>query len=225
VEDSLLQLEQQPSAGIAMTIVGFVLALWTTTGAMGTFILAINRAHDLEDSRGFAQKRLAAVALVVVLGVAVVTVAVFLVLGPHVERWLGDGLGAERAVSWVWWTARWPLLLLVLFGAFSVFYALAIERGHRRWRVLSPGALVAVLLWIAVSASFGVYTANFGTYNKTWGSLSAAIVTLVWLWLSALALLFGAEVDAEADRVARGGGRDVSDSAERGRASPAHRAG
>ena len=225
VEDSLLQLEQQPSAGIAMTIVGFVLALWTTTGAMGTFMLAINRAHDLEDSRGFAQKRLAAVALVVVLGVAVVTVAVFLVLGPHVERWLGDGLGAERAVSWVWWTARWPLLLLVLFGAFSVFYALAIERGHRRWRVLSPGALVAVLLWIAVSASFGVYTANFGTYNKTWGSLSAAIVTLVWLWLSALALLFGAEVDAEADRVARGGGRDVSDSAERGRASPAHRAG
>jgi membrane protein len=224
VEDSLLQLEQQPSAGIAMTVVGFVLALWTTTGSMATFMLAINRAHDLEDSRGFAQKRLAAVVLVGALGVAVVTVAVFLVLGPHVERWLGDALGAESAVSWVWWTVRWPLLLLVLFGAFSVFYALAIERGNRRWRVLSPGALVAVLLWIAVSAGFGLYTANFGAYNKTWGSLSAAIVTLVWLWLSALALLFGAEVDAEADRVARGASRDVNDDAGRSRASPAHRA-
>jgi membrane protein len=224
VEDSLLQLEQQPSAGIAMTLVGFVLALWTTTGAMGTFMLAINRAYDLEDSRGFARKRLTAVALVAVLGVAVVTVAVFLVLGPHVERWLGDALGAEAAVSWVWWTLRWPLLLLVLFGAFSVVYALAIERDDRRWRVLSPGALVSVLLWIAVSAGFGVYTANFGSYNKTWGSLSAAIVTLVWLWVSALALLFGAEVDAEADRVARGEGRDVSDGAGRTRASQAHRA-
>jgi membrane protein len=203
VEDSLLQLERQPSAGIAMTVVGLVLALWTTTGAIGTLMLAINRAHDLEDSRGFTRRRLVGAGLVGVLGIAVVTVAVLLVLGPHVERWLGRAVGAEGVVSWVWWTARWPLLLAVLFGAFSVFYALATERRHRRWRLLSPGALVAVLLWIAVSAGFGVYTASFGSYNKAWGSLSAAIVTLVWLWLSALALLYGAEVNAEADRAGR----------------------
>lgn len=207
VEDSLLQLQEERSAGIVMTVVGFLLALWTTTGAMGTFMKAINRAHDVDDARGFARRRLVAAALVGVLSVAIVTVAVFLVLGPHVERWLGGALGAESAVSWVWWTARWPLLLLVLFGAFSVFYALATEHSARHWRILSPGALVAVLLWIAVSAGFGIYTANFGTYNKTWGSLSAAIVTLVWLWLSALALLYGAEVNAEAERTAKGAGR------------------
>lgn len=200
VEDSLLQLERQPSAGIAMTLVGFVLALWTATGAMGTFMVAINRMRDADDSRGFARKRLTALALVSVLGVAVSAVTVFLVLGPHVERWLGNALGAESAVSWIWWTARWPLLLVVLFGAFSAVYALATEQGSRSWHLFSLGALVAVLLWLAVSAGFGLYTASFGSYNKTWGSLSAAIVTLVWLWLSALALLYGAEVNAEAAR-------------------------
>lgn len=224
LEDSLLQLEERPSTGVLMTVVGFVLALWTTTGAMGTFMVAINRAHDVEDSRGFLRKRLVGAALVAVLGVAVVTVAVFLVLGPHVERWLGGALDAEGAVSWLWWTARWPLLLAVLFGAFSVFYRLAVEHPERRFRVLSPGALVAVLLWIAVSAAFGLYTASFGSYNKTWGSLSAAIVTLVWLWLSALALLYGAEVDAEAERAARGETRDLGDTGARRRPSRSRRA-
>ena len=224
VEDSLLQLEQRPSAGLVMSLVGLALALWTTTGAMGTFMKAINRAHDVEDTRGFARRRLVALALVAVLGAAIVTVGVFLVLGSHVERWIGSGLGAEKTVSWIWWTARWPLLLLVLFGAFSVFYALATDQAHRRWRVLSPGALVAVLLWILVSASFGVYASNFGAYNKTWGSLSAAIVTLVWLWLSALALLYGAEVNAQAERAARRRAAEVSDSVERSRASPPRRA-
>jgi membrane protein len=200
VEGSLLQLQARPSTGALMTGVGFVLALWTSTGAISTFMLAVNRAYDVDDSRGFARKRLVGAVLVVVLGLAFVAVAVFLMLGPHVERWLGDLIGADDAVSWLWWTVRWPLLVLVLFATFSVFYALATDRLHRRWRILSPGALVAVLLWVAASATFGLYTENFASYNKTWGSLSAAIVMLVWLWLSAVALLYGAEVNAEAER-------------------------
>lgn len=218
LEDSLLQLERQPSAGVAMTVVGLVLALWTTTGAVTTLMAAVNRAHDLDDRRGFAKKRLVAVALAAVLGTAVLLVSALLVLGPHVHGWIGRALDAEDPVAWVWWTAEWPILLAILFGAFSVVYALAFDHSNRRWRLVSPGAAVAVVLWLAVSGAFAFYAANFGSYNKTWGSLSAAIVTLVWLWLSSLALLFGAEVDAEWERT-------VTGSAGRSRASQLRRAG
>lgn len=200
VEDSLLQLERQPSAGVVMTIVGLILALWTTTGAMTTLMTAVNRAHELDDSRRFIRKRAVALVLVLVLGFAILLVGGLLVLGPHLRGWIGGAVGAEGLVGWIWWTVEWPILLAALFAAFSAVYALATDHSNRRWRLFSPGAAVAVVLWLVVSAAFGIYAANFGTYNKTWGSLSAAIVTLVWLWLSALALLYGAEVDAEWER-------------------------
>ncbi len=206
VEDSLLQLQQRSSTGLTMTIVGFVLAVWTTTGAMSTVMSAVNRAHDLEDGRSFPVKRLVALALVLVVGFALLLVAALLVLGPHLESWVADALEAEHWVGWVWWSAQWPVLIGALFLAFSAVFALATDTSNRRWRLVSPGAAVAVLLWLLVSAGFAFYASGFASYNKTWGSLSAAIVTLVWLWLSGLALLFGAEVDAEWERERAGDG-------------------
>lgn len=225
VSDSLLQLQQQRSSGIALTIAGLVLAVWTTTGAVTTMMTAINRAYDLEDERGFVGKRATAAILVVALGIAVLLVAGFLVLGPHIQRWVGEALDAERAVSWIWWTAQWPVLLAVLGIVFAVVYALATDRSNRHWRVISPGAAVAVVVWLLVSAGFALYASQFGSYNKTWGSLSVAIVTMVWLWLSALAILYGAEVNAETEREVRGEDGDVSDTAERTPALPLRRAG
>lgn len=200
VKQSILQLEQKPSSGVVMTVVGLLLALWATTGAMTTLMTAVNRAHERDDRRGFVRKRLVAFVLVACVGFSALVVSVLLVLGPHVEEWIGGSLGAEHAVAWIWWTAEWPILVVVLFGAFSAVFALASEDANRRWRILSPGAAVAVVGWLAASALFSVYASHFGSYNKTWGSLSAAIVTLAWLWLSAVALLYGAEVDAEAER-------------------------
>jgi membrane protein len=199
VQDSLLQLQQRTSTGLTMTIVGLVLALWTTTGAMSTIMAAVNRAYWLDDKRTFPVKRLIALALVLVVGFALLLVAALLVLGPHIERWISDALDTGW-VGWVWWTAEWPLLIGVLFLAFSALFALATDDSNRRWRLVSPGAAIAVVLWLVASAGFAVYASDFGAYNKTWGSLSAVIVTLVWLWLSGLALLFGAEVDAEWER-------------------------
>ena len=223
VSDSLLQLQEQRSSGLLMAGVGLVLALWTTTGAVTTMMTAVNRAYDLDDERSFVRKRVTAVVLVVALGVAVLLVAGFLVLGPHVQRWIGEALDAERAVAWTWWTVQWPVLVLALTTAFALVFYLATDRRSRRWRFISPGAVVAVLVWLLVSTGFAVYTSQFGTYNKTWGSLSVAIVTLVWLWLSAIALLFGAEVNAEADRAARDEAKDgdASRAAPRVRPEPA----
>jgi membrane protein len=200
VEGSLLQLQRQSSAGLAMTVVGFLLAFWATTGALSTVMNAVNRAHGLEDGRNFLVKRAVAFALVLVVGLALLLVAALLVLGPHLEGWIGGALGVEGWSGWVWWTAEWPLLVAVLFLAFSAVFALSTDHSSRRWRLLSPGAGVAVFLWLLVSAGFAVYASSFGSYNKTWGSLSAVIVTLVWLWLSGLALLYGSEVDAEWER-------------------------
>jgi membrane protein len=142
-----------------------------------------------------------------------------LVLGPHLQRWVGDALESDEWVGWVWWTTEWPILVGVLFLAFSAVFALSTDHSNRRWRLVSPGAAVAVLLWLVVSAGFALYASSFGSYNKTWGSLSAVIVTLVWLWLSGLALLYGAEVDAEWERSRAG----VSGNGGRARPSPRRR--
>ena len=195
--DSLTRLEEQPSAGILLTIVGFVLAFWASTSAMTTYMAALNTAHDQKDERSFVRKRLVALLLVAVMGGAVALVVFLLVLGPYAQRGVGNLLGIESVLSWLWWVVQWPLLLGGLVTAFAVLHYVAPDVEHRSWRFVLPGALVAAVARVLVSSAFAVYTSLFESYNKTWGSLSAVIVTLTWLWLTAVALLFGGEVNSE----------------------------
>ena len=198
--DSLRRLDQKPSTGIVMTIVGFVLALWTTTGAMTAFMRALNRAYEREETRGFAKQRLLALAMVACTVVAFVLVFGLLVLGPHVSAWIGSAAGAKGLVTALWWALQWPVLIGGLLAAFATLLYLGPNVDHPRWRFLTPGALVAATIWLVASGLFALYTSFFGSYNKTWGSLAAVIVMLTWLWLSAVALLVGAELNAEAER-------------------------
>jgi len=199
--DSLQRLQGDRSTGITVTAVGLVLALWSTTGAMTTYMTAINLAYDRDDGRSFVRKRLVAVAMVGVIGFAFLLVAILLMFGPGIEQLVSSHAGsADGVVSWVWWVAQWPILLAGLLTAFATLLFLGPDVEHRQWKVLTPGSLVAVVLWIAASALFGVYTSRFGSYNKTWGSLAAVIVMLVWLWLAGVALLLGAEINAETER-------------------------
>jgi membrane protein len=198
--ESLQRLEDRPSTGIAMAVVGFVLAAWTTTSAMTTYMAALNMAYDRSDERGFVKKRAVALLLAVTIAAAVVLVAILLILGPYVERWVGDLLGIEEVTSWLWWVVQWPLLAAGLLVAFALLLYLAPDVEHRRWQFVTPGSVVALVVWLVASIGFALYTRYFGSYNKTWGSLSAVIVTLTWLWLTGLALLFGGEVNAEAER-------------------------
>jgi membrane protein len=197
---SLIRLDQKPSTGLLITIVGFVLALWSTTGAMTGYMTAVNLAYDRKDSRNFLKKRLIALTMVACLGLAFVLVAVFLIFGPHIEHYLGSALGIESVFGYIWWSAQWPILLAALLAAFAVLLWLSPDLEQPRWRFITPGSVVAAVIWLAASAGFAFFTARFGTYNKTWGSLSAVIVMLTWLWLTGLALLFGAELNAEVER-------------------------
>jgi membrane protein len=200
LNDSLHQLDARPSTGIVMTVVGLVLAVWTTTGAMTSYMTAINLAYDREDRRSFVKKRVAAVTMAACIGFAFILIAALLIFGPMLESWVGRHLGIQSVLAVVWWVVQWPILIAGLLAAFATLLYLGPDVDHPRWRFLTPGSLVAVAVWLISSGLFAVYTSSFGSYNKTWGSLSAVIVMLTWLWITGLALLFGAEINAEAER-------------------------
>jgi membrane protein len=200
IEDSLRRMNENKSGSLVMVIVGFILALWTTTGAMTSFMRAVNRAYDRDEGRGFVRQRLVAVQMVVAMGVAFLLVFGLLVLGPVMSGWIGDALDIEGVMGWLWWVAQWPILLVGLLAVFATVLYLGPNVDHPRWRFLTPGAVFAVVVWLIASGLFAVYTSMFDSYNKTWGSLAAVIVMLTWLWVTAIALLLGAEINSEAER-------------------------
>jgi membrane protein len=200
LRQSLERSARSTGSNVVLTVLGLALALWTTTSAAGTLMMGLTRAFEEEDSRGLARKRLISLLIVVALVACAALVATFLVLGPQLERWLGSTLDAEGVTAWVWWTAQWPFLVGFLLLGFAAVLYLGPGADQHSLRHVVPGAVVAVLAWLAVSGAFAYYTANFGSYNKSWGALSAVVVTLVWLWLTSAALLFGAEVNAEVRR-------------------------
>jgi membrane protein len=200
LEGSLTRLTQKPETSIVLVAVGGVLALWSLSGAMQNLMWALNIAYGRDETRGFVRRRLAAVGMAVFTLVAFALVLGLLVLGPHLSRWIGDAAGAKTAVEIAWWAAQWPILIGGLLLAFGVILYLGPNAEHPRLQFLSFGAVFAVVTWLIASGAFSFYVSRFGSYNKAWGSLSAVVVMLTWLWLSSVALLFGAEINAEAER-------------------------
>jgi membrane protein len=200
LEGSLNRLTQQQGTSITLIAVGGVLALWTLSGAMQNVMWALNTAYDRDESRGFVRRRLVAGGMAVFMLMASALVLGLLVLGPHVSRWIGNAVGQKTLVELVWWIAQWPLLIGGLLLAFGVVYYLGPNIEHPRWHFITFGALIAVLVWLLASGAFAFYASRFGSYNKAWGSLSAVVVMLTWLWISSMALLLGAEINAETER-------------------------
>jgi membrane protein len=192
--------EGQASSGLTMIVVGSVLALWTLTGSMQTLMWALNSAYDREETRGFVKQRLTALLMILLLLVAFVLAFGLLVLGPHLSGWIGSAVDLETLVEWLWWTAQWPILILGLLAVFATVLYLGPNVDHPRWSFLTLGTATSVLVWLLASGAFAVFVGQVGSYNKAWGSLAAVIIMLTWLWISGLALLFGAEVNAESER-------------------------
>jgi membrane protein len=200
IEESLVRVTENKSGGIVLIVLGFLLALWTATGAMNALMRGLNRVYGRKETRSFLRQRLAAVTMLVCLLLAFALSVGLLVMGPVISEEVGEALGLEGVFGWIWWTAEWPILLLGLLSVFAAVLYLGPNVDHPRWRFLTPGSVVAVAVWLVASGLFAVYVSLFGSYNKAWGSLAAVIILLTWLWLSALALLLGAEMNAEAER-------------------------
>jgi membrane protein len=160
----------------------------------------LNAAYDREETRGFIKRRLTAIAMVILMLLAFVLAFGLLVLGPVVSDALGSAVDLETVVKWLWWTAQWPILLLGLLFAFATIHYLGPNVDHPRWQFLTFGTAISVVVWLLASGGFAIYVSNFGSFDKTWGSLAGVIIMLTWLWLSGLALLFGAEINAETER-------------------------
>ena len=200
LEGSLRRLTQKQGTSITLIAVGGVLALWSLSGAMQNVMWALNTAYGRDETRGFVRRRIVAGGMAVFALMASALALGLLVLGPHLSGWIGSAVGQKTAVEIVWWAAQWPILIGGLLLAFAVIYYLGPNVEHPRWQFLSYGSVFAVLVWLLASGAFAFYASRFGSYNKAWGSLSAVVVMLTWLWISAVALLFGAEINAEAER-------------------------
>jgi membrane protein len=196
---SLKQISTRTHTSVLLIVVGTLLALWSLTSAMSAFMTEVSAAYSVRDPRSFLRRRWVAFELVLCFLLALVVVTGLLVFGPTLSGWLGRSTHHESLVGWIWRAAEWPLLIGALLAIITVMLWLA-PLEQPSWRELIPGAVLATALWIVSSGGFAFFTATFDNYNKTWGSLSAVIITLVWLWLTSLALLLGAELNAETAR-------------------------
>jgi membrane protein len=187
------------TAGVFL-VVGLALALWSASGWVGAFMRASNQIYETAEGRPFWKLRplQMLVTLVLVLLLALVLVAV-VVTGPVAED-VGGAIGAGDTAVTVWNIAKWPVLLAVVMLMFAILYYSAPNARLPKFRWITPGSVIGVVVWLLATAAFAVYVANFGSYNKTYGALGGVVTFLVWMWITNLAILFGQELNAEVER-------------------------
>jgi membrane protein len=190
--------------GFALAL-SIVLALNGASGAFAAAGRALNVVYGVDEDRGFVRRKLTDIGatLVVILLFAIVLVALF--LGGQIADDLLGRIGLGSTAKAVWSIARWPVALVAAMVGYALVYAFAPNVVPRKFRWITPGAALGVLLWIVLSIAFAIYIKNFSTYGAAYGAFGAAIVLLLWLYLSANAFLFGAEVNAELERLERAG--------------------
>lgn len=199
LEPTLMQLSQSSSAGLAL-VLGLAAALWSASGYVGAFGRGMNRIYEVDEGRPIWKLRPMMLLITLVTVVLAAVVALGLVItGPAAEA-VGNAIGLGSTVVTVWNIAKWPVLLLVVVFIVALLYYATPNVKQPKFRWISIGAAVAIVVWIIASALFGFYVANFSSYDKTYGSLAGVIVFLLWLWITNLALLFGGELDAELER-------------------------
>jgi membrane protein len=181
-------------------IVGLALALWTASNYVGAFMRASNAIYEREEGRPFWKLRplQVLVTLILVLMAALVVLAL-IVSGPVAEA-IGSAVGLGDTAVMVWDIAKWPVLLVVVMLMLAILYWSAPNAKPAGFRWISPGSIVAVVVWVVASAGFALYVANFSSYDKTYGTLGGVIVFLVWMWITNIAVLLGAELNAETER-------------------------
>jgi membrane protein len=188
-------------AGVAL-ILGIVVALWSASGYVGAFIRASNDIYGVEDDRPFWKLRPRQLAITVVMTVSVAVILTALVATGPLATAIGDEIGIGDTTLTVWSIIKWPLLFFAAVCVIGLLYRYSPNVDHEGARWILPGSLVATVLWIAASAGFSFYVSHFGSYSNTYGSLAGGIVLLLWLYLTNIAVVFGAQFAAELEATA-----------------------
>jgi membrane protein len=197
VQDQLREVAAGSSGGL-LTF-GIVGAIWSSSAAMTAIIDALNRAYDIEEWRPWWRRRVIAIALTIAMALFAVIAFALVVGGADLAAWLAERAGLGRAFELTWTILQWPVAAGLVVLAVDLVYRFA-PNAEARWVWLTPGALVATLLWLVVSVGFRVYVQNFGDYTAVYGAIGSVIVLMLWLYLSSFALLIGAELNSEIDR-------------------------
>jgi membrane protein len=187
------------TAGI-MLVVGLATALWSASSFVGAFFRASNAIYEREEGRGFFKLRPVQLLVTLILVLLSALVVLSLVLTGPVAQSVGNAVGLGDAAVTAWNIAKWPVMLVVIMGMLAILYYAAPNAKQPKFHWITPGAVVAVVVWLIASGLFAFYVATFASYNKTYGALAGVIVFLVWMWITNLAVLFGAELNAEVER-------------------------
>jgi membrane protein len=201
VEPELTRLQGAHTSASFAVILGIVLALWSASAYIGAFMRASNAIYDVPEGRPFWKKTPQRVAITLLIMVMLVASALIVVVSGGLARHVGQVLGIGSTAVTVWNIAKWPVLLIIVILMISILYWTAPNAKRQKgFRLISAGGIIAVVVWLIASVLFAFYVANFSHYNKTYGSIAGVIIMLIWLWISNLAILFGAEFNAELER-------------------------
>lgn len=199
LREPLQRLTTSPAAGLGLAT-GIVGALWSASAYVGAFSRAMNRVYSIDEGRPFWKLRPMMLVVTVLAVVVAVVAAVMLVASGPVARAIGDSLGLGDTAVLVWNIVKWPVLVALVVALIAVLYYATPNAKQPKFRWMSIGALFALVSWVVASALFGLYVVNFSSYDSTYGSIGGVIVFLLWVWITNIALLFGAELDAEIER-------------------------
>ncbi|MEU0117912.1 YihY/virulence factor BrkB family protein [Streptomyces bobili] len=200
LSDAVTQLQGRGGIGSVMALVGIVLAVWSASGYVAAFIRSANAVYDVPEGRPVWKVLPVRVGVTVLLLVLAVLSALIVVFTGDLARRAGTTLGIGDTALTVWSIAKWPVLVVLVTIMIALLYWATPNVKGRGFRWITPGSVLALLIWLIASAGFAFYVANFASYNKTYGTLAGVIVFLVWLWISNIAILLGLEFDAELAR-------------------------
>jgi membrane protein len=189
----------QSAAGI-LFVVGLLGALWSASGYVGAFMRASNVIYETPEGRPVWKLRPLQMAITLVMVLIIAILALALVLTGPIVGAIAGPLGIGSTATTVWDIAKWPVMLAVLLTLIALLYYTSPNVKVRGFRWVTPGSVVAVVIWLVASALFALYVANFGSYDKTYGTLGGIVVALIWVWITNLAILFGQELNAERER-------------------------
>ncbi len=197
VTDAIENLRKDQGAAGVLFVVGLAGALWSASGYVAAFMRASNSIYEIQEGRPIWKTLPIRVGITVVLLLLLGVTAFAVTLTGDLADQVGNLLGIGDTALTIWGIAKWPVLLLIVSFMFAFLYWAAPNVKQPGFRWISPGGILAVVLWLAASAAFALYVANFSSYNETYGTLGGVVSFLVWLWLSNIAVLLGAEFNAE----------------------------